>query len=336
MKMRLVVFSMIISLIQVPVVNSQDLIKNCFLFSYFKSNGQDGLHLAFSEDGLKWIALNNDASFLTPEVGGKLMRDPSICQGADGSFHIVWTTGWWDKGIGLAHSKDLINWSTQMFLPVMQHEPEAKNCWAPEIFYDAKSQKYLIFWATTIPGRFPETEYPQDDNNHRIYYITTRDFVTYSDTKLFYEPGFNVIDSFVSCDGHGDRYVMFLKNETKYPKPEKNLRVAFSDDAEGPYGQPSPPITGNYWAEGPCALNIDGKWYVYFDKYRDHCYGAVASTDLVNWEDISDQISFPGGARHGTTFAVDSCVLAKVRDLQNNKDAVDIEDKEKTTSESQQ
>jgi len=34
--------------------------KDVFMFSYFKNNGEDGLHLAYSMDGLKWKALNND------------------------------------------------------------------------------------------------------------------------------------------------------------------------------------------------------------------------------------------------------------------------------------
>ena len=34
-----------------------------YLFSYFKDNGQDGLHLAYSYDGFKWTALKNDKSF---------------------------------------------------------------------------------------------------------------------------------------------------------------------------------------------------------------------------------------------------------------------------------
>ena len=38
--------------------------KDVFMFSYFKNNGEDGLHLAYSMDGLKWKALNNDQSFL--------------------------------------------------------------------------------------------------------------------------------------------------------------------------------------------------------------------------------------------------------------------------------
>ena len=38
---------------------------------------------------------------MKPEVGGKLMRDPSIARGKDGTFHLVWTTNWkGDKGFG--------------------------------------------------------------------------------------------------------------------------------------------------------------------------------------------------------------------------------------------
>ena len=65
-----------------------------YLFSYFKGNGEDGLHLAWSRDGFQWKALNQDRSFLKPEIDSKLMRDPCICRGPDGQFHMAWTTGW--------------------------------------------------------------------------------------------------------------------------------------------------------------------------------------------------------------------------------------------------
>src|SRR5258708_27752430 len=42
-------------------------------------------------------------------------------------FHMVWTTGWWDQGIGIAHSKNLVEWSEQEFLPVMKDMPDARN-----------------------------------------------------------------------------------------------------------------------------------------------------------------------------------------------------------------
>ena len=272
-------------------------------FSYFKGNGEDGLHLACSEDGFKWKALNDDQSFLTPELSeDKLMRDPCIIRGGDGRFHMVWTVSWTDQGIGYASSDDLINWSAQQYIPVMAHEPDARNCWAPEITYDPENDFYLIYWATTIRGRFPETQVDADDGyNHRMYYVTTKDFKTFSETKLFYEPGFNVIDASIVHDG--ERWVMFLKDETREPA-QKNLKIAFSNKLEGPYSAASAPITGDYWAEGPTAVKIGDEWVVYFDKYIEHQYGAVASTDLVNWRDVSEKLAMPEGIRHGTVFKI--------------------------------
>jgi len=288
-----------------------------YLFSYFKGNGEDGLHLAYSHDGLAWTALNDDRSFLTPQVGTRLMRDPCVCQGPDGTFHMVWTSGWWDKGIGLAHSKDLIHWSPQKWIEVMAHESEAVNCWAPEIYYDAPTGTYLIFWATTIPGRFPDTERIDGDRgdgrvlNHRIYYVTTRDFVTFSDTKLFYDDGFNAIDATIVKNA--DRYVMFIKDETKVPVAKKNIRIAIATRAEGPYGPASEPFSPD-WVEGPTALKIGDYWHVYYDAYTRHRMEGARSKDLVHWEPITEMLSFPKGLRHGTAFAVSNEILAALKE----------------------
>ena len=282
-----------------------------YLFSYFKGNG-DGLHLAYSTDGYNWQALKNDSIFLKPTAGNdKLMRDPCIIRGADGKFHMVWTVSWNEKGLGYASSGDLIHWSEQQFIPVMAHEPNARNTWAPEITYDPRKKEYMIYWATTITGLYPETQ-SQEDNayNHRMYYVTTKDFKNFSDTKLLYEPGFNVIDATIVKDDN--RYVMFLKDETREPA-EKNLRVAYSQNLTGPYSAAGPPITGDYWAEGPTTLKLDDKWIVYFDKYIEHSMGAVQSTDLKNWEDISEKISFPEGMRHGTIFKVTKSEFEKLQ-----------------------
>jgi hypothetical protein len=293
-----------------------------YLFSYFRGNGETGLHLAHSTDGLTWTPLNNDEPLLAPAVGeAKLMRDPSILRGPDGTFHMVWTAGWEERGIGYASSSDLINWSAQRYIPVMAHEPSARNAWAPELFYDEESGEFLILWATTIPGRFAETD-GQDRGsndpvgwNHRMYYVTTRDFENFSEARRIYDHGFNVIDAVLVRDGH--RYAMILKDETNRPfAPQKNLRVAFAGRARGPYGPPSPPITGDYWAEGPTALRIGGRWHVYFDKYIERRYGVVTSADLVDWTDESDRLVMPSGARHGTAFEVPEEVARRLLELQ--------------------
>ncbi len=169
----------------------------------------------------------------------------------------------------------------------------------------------MLFWATTIPGRFPDTDATGDKQlNHRIYLTTTKDFRRFTPTRLFYDQGFNVIDSTIVRVER--RFVMFLKDETRAPVARKNLRYAVSQRAKGPYGPPSPPITGNYWAEGPSAIQIGPRWIVYFDKYTLHRYGAVASADLEHWEDISAQVTFPEGMRHGTAMEVSPNLLKQL------------------------
>ncbi len=284
-----------------------------YLFSYFMGNGEDGLHLAWSEDGYHWEALNNNESILTPNAGtDKLMRDPCIIRGGDELFHMVWTVSWGEKGIGYARSEDLLNWSGQKYIPVMEHEAEAKNCWAPELFYDDAEDRYMIYWSTTIPGRFPETDSTEKrGNNHRIYYVTTADFETFSETNLLYDPGFNCIDAVITK--HNGSYLMVLKDETLFPEPQKNLHVASSQSLTGGYGKASGPITG-HWVEGPTISRIGDEWVVYFDRYREKKMGAISSMDFENWTDISDSISFPPGTRHGTVFRVERSILENIRE----------------------
>ena len=281
-----------------------------FLFCYFKGNG-DGLHYAYSENGFKWQALFNDSCILKPTVSrDKLFRDPCIIKGADGLYHMVWTVSWNDKGIGYASSKDLVHWSQQQFLPVMMQEDSARNTWAPEITYDPKRREYMIYWASTIKGRFPQKDTGAESGyNHRIYYVITKNFKNFSKTKLLYDPGFSVIDASIVADGK--QWIMFLKNETRYP-PEKNIRIATAKKLKGPYSKTGLPITGNYWAEGPTAIKINGRWLVYFDKYRDHNYGAVSSSDLIHWTDVSDKVFFPAGVRHGTVLKISGEEFEKI------------------------
>lgn len=289
------------------------------LFSSFRNDGETGLHLAYSEDGLKWKALKEDESFLMPQVGSKLMRDPCIIQGPDGRYHMAWTTGWWENNIGIAHSDDLMHWSEQTMLPVMAHEENVLNSWAPEIFYNDEAEEYIIFWSSAVPGKFPETDDRGDIRstlgvgiNHRVYYVKTKDFRTYTDTALFYDGGFVSIDASILKDGK--RYIMFIKDETKRPEPEKNIRIAIAADPEGPWGPASPPFSPEgVWVEGPTATRIGEEFYVYYDAYMEHRMMGARSSDLIHWEDISDQLVFPEGTRHGTVLQISRDELAKLK-----------------------
>lgn len=283
------------------------------LFTSFRGNGEDGLHLAASNDGLTWTPLRGDRPFLASKVGGGLMRDPCLVRGPDGAFHLVWTTAWNAHGIGYARSTDLVHWSEPRLLDVMRGEPEARNVWAPEIFHDAESGRWVILWSSTIPGRFPATESTGDDGyNHRVYATQTTDFERLEPAHLFFDPGHNVIDATLARDEANRRYLLFYKDETRNP-PAKNLHVAASTALTGPYTKLSGPITGTYWAEGPTVLHRGGEWLVYFDRYTEHRYGVVRSKDLVRWTDESDQVTFPRDFRHGSVLEVDRPLLDRLR-----------------------
>jgi len=285
-----------------------------WLFSYFRDNGQDGLHLAYSRDGLAWTPIREGRSMLAPTVGGKLMRDPCVILGPDKVFHMVWTTGWWEPGIGIGHSTDLLTWTGVEFLPVMVHERQAANAWAPEIIWDDATRQYVIFWATSIPGRFPDTDETADVRssdgarlNHRIYRTTTKDFKEYSRAELFLDPGFDVIDATVVRDGK--QYVMFLKNETKFPEARKDIRIAFADHALGPYRVQPEPISKENWVEGPTAFRAGGDMIVLYDAYTRKRFEGVRSRDLKTWTALGPELKMPPGARHGTVFAVPEQIL---------------------------
>jgi hypothetical protein len=285
-----------------------------YLFAYFIGNGEDGLHLAASRDGYRWDKLGGGRSYLAPAVGNaKLMRDPCIVQGPDGTYHMVWTSGWNENNIGYASSKDLLHWSAQQALPVMAHEPAAMNAWAPEISHDRERGEFVLFWASTVPGRFPGTDGSSEERyNHRLYATTTKDFKTFTPTRLFYDPGFSVIDA-TFLEFHGRRHLL-VKDETRHP-PRKYLQLAPASGVQGPFGELGAPFTpAGKWVEGPTALQVDGYAVVYYDAYTTKHYGALRSRDLVHWEDVTSRMHFPDEGtprrmRHGTALAVPAALL---------------------------
>lgn len=290
--------------------------KKIYLFTSFREPATDGLYYLVSEDGRHWKDLGG--SWLKPTVGQQpVMRDPSMAQGADGIWRLVWTCGWnGDKGFGYASSKDLIHWSDQRFIPVMQQEPTAFNVWAPEIFYQKDSDQFLIVWATTIPHRYPRGQ-EDENNNHRLYCTTTRDFVSFSPTRLFYDPGYSVIDATVVQRGMKD-YVLAFKDNTR---PQRNIKVAFGKNAEGPYHDASAAFTPPY-TEGPAVAEVGKDWLIYYDMYRDRKYGAMRTGDFKTFTDITDSISIPAGHKHGTIVMVDKETAQRLTDADKAKDIV--------------
>jgi hypothetical protein len=290
-----------------------------YLFTSFRGNGETGVFLALSPDGKAWTPINNSQPWLKPTEPGMLMRDPWLSRGPDGTWHMLWTVGW-NKDqkpgshlrIGHASSKNLLTWSAQQSIDLFDREPTARNAWAPEAVWDSQRKQWIIFWATTIPGKFPDGDQSGDNGyNHRIYATETSDWVHFTDAHLFFDPGFSCIDATIVQDGK--RWIMVFKDERKTPLM-KRLRLAFSDSPRGPWRDVTEPFTGD-WVEGPTVAKIGKESWIYFDHYaKPQHYGAMRTTDWKTFQDATGEVTFPAGQRHGTVVKIPDSLAKTLRE----------------------
>ena len=279
--------------------------REVYISTSFHEPATDGLRFIYSYDGWHWDSI--PGTWLKPEVGKqRVMRDPSIIRTPDGTFHLVWTSSWrGDRGFGYASSKDLKHWSQQRFIEVMT-DTTTVNVWAPELFWDDVKQQAVIIWASCIPGKFPDGQ-EEHKNNHRLYYTTTKDFKTFTPSKLMIDPGFSCIDATLVKRGKND-YVMVLKDNTR---PERDIKVAYAKSPYGPWSKASEPFTGKMM-EGPTTCKVDGGWLIYYDRYRLKDFGAHFTKDFVKFEDVSKQVKVPVLHKHGTIFKADERIVYKL------------------------
>jgi autotransporter-associated beta strand protein/T5SS/PEP-CTERM-associated repeat protein len=266
------------------------------MFSYFQdngTNGANGLHLAYSFDGLSYHAVNGDAGLVIDTQTTPFMRDPYVIFGADNNFHLIYTTGWGgaamgsttvDSNIGYSSSSDLIHWSTPTYKTLSITNGEER--WAPQAYYDSANSRYLVYWSTRVgTGGYLA-----------IYYSTTTNFSTFSTPTLFYSrSGLHTLDADIVKDG--SNYVMFIAGTAKSQG---------GTSLYGPYSTTVEQLTSGYSSEGPSAIQLkNGAWLVYNDHYASGVYGAMASTDdMATWTEYTGYVSFPTGTRHGNVFTV--------------------------------
>ena len=316
-----------------------------FVYSSFTGDGEDGLHLLTSLDGVTWQHVSGYRSVFKQAEG--LMRDPSICRGGDGKYHLVWTTGWWSDTLGISHSDNLKDWEPSRFISVWAdyrgpgteesdgrswpadlskaapRNPKVRNCWAPEIFCDEQTKEYVIFWATTIDDAsvFPKTWDAKrwERMNQRIYFITTKDFKTYTPRRFFYAPADRmVIDAMIRRIVPGD-YRMIIKDEM-----EQTLHVCSSTTRLGTWANlptnfwsrmSSPAFTGagiqpdNTPAEGPSLVQSGAEWLIYCDYWSKGRNGLFSTRDFVTMTRLNEEFHAPNWVRHGTVFKVPMAVL---------------------------
>ena len=285
--------------------------KDIYVSTSFHEPANEGLRFIYSEDGIHWDSIAG--TWLKPEIGTqKIMRDPSIVCAPDGTFHLVWTCAWkGDRGFGYAQSKDLIHWSEERFIPVMSNDSTVVNVWAPELFYDDEKDEFMVIWASCVPFKF-EKGIEDEYNNHRLYYITTKDFCTISEPKLYYDPGYSSIDAVLVKRAPKD-YVLVVKDNTRKCR---DIKVAFGTSPTGPFGPTSKPFTPGF-CEGPTVAKVGSDYYIYYDAYREKIFRAVKTTDFVHFTDETKNICMPVDHKHGTIFKAPAAIVKNL--IKNQK-----------------
>lgn len=302
--------------------------QEAYIFTSFHEPSTDGLRYLYSYDGLRWDTI--PGIFMRPEIGNecaytdaftgetampkfapeeRVLRDPSIVQGKDGTFHLVWTTQWMgSRGFGYAHSKDLIHWSRQVEIPVMAGQP-TNNVWAPEIFYEDETDEFFIIWSSSInPKDYTEADKLGTNSCHRLWYTTTKDFRRFAPARRYYDPGFNSIDAFLVKRAPKD-YALIVKDNRK--PGFSNLFCALATSPRGPFhtadnapvGTTPTTTFGRTYSEGPCAVKLGEDWLIYFDQYHPQGFAAVRTRDFRSFTPETN-IRVPVEHKHGTIIKV--------------------------------
>ncbi|HEV3364399.1 MAG TPA: LamG-like jellyroll fold domain-containing protein, partial [Acidimicrobiia bacterium] len=314
-----------------------------YAFSYFTGNSIAGEKIYFAaSDGnnaMRWTELNKGRPVLESTYGTLGLRDPFLIRSPEGDrFFLIATDlsigrdGNWDKAqrkgslyLEVWESTDLVNWSEQRHIKVSP--PTAGNTWAPEAYWDESLGSYVVFWASKL--------YAEDDPDHtgstynRMLFATTRDFVTFSEPKIWQDRGESRIDSTVIKEG--DTYYRFTKDEGGGGTGCSDIiqEKASSLTAVDLPGKPSWSFqtgcigrrAGTSAVEGPTVFKRNPgdpspyKYFLFVDEYGGRGYIPLGTDDLEkpDWK-VPSSFRLPSSPRHGTVIPVTRTELDRLYD----------------------
>ncbi len=275
-----------------------------YLYCYMKSNYETTNYALGAKEDKGTVfnhLINGDEIFDTNTVAGieHGTRDAYLLRGErDGEYFMTCTdmcnriSGIWNNyGMDILRSPDLIHWESTTFDfrkgKSIFSDPQATTdayktdaeyakitrVWAPQAIWDPKGLDgqgaYLVYYSllSTNPG----------DNHDRIYYsYADKDFKTLTQPRVFYDPGYAVIDADINYNKYDGLYHMGIKKE------------GAAAGNRGIFEYTSPTLVGGTWTEIAHVTNegnslcegsskirrIDEDvWNMYYMKYTDNPTG---------------------------------------------------------------
>jgi hypothetical protein len=156
-----------------------------------------------------------------------------------------------------------------------------------------------------------------DDPDHtgttynKMMYATTTDFRTFSDARVWLDPGHSVIDSTVLR--HGSTYFRFTKDE-RSNTPSSPCGKFIVQERSTSLLNPAWDLVAECVGQGAIARgegptvfksNTEEKWYLFIDEFGGRGYVPFETTDLSSgrWT-MSADYALPARPRHGTVLPV--------------------------------
>jgi hypothetical protein len=300
-----------------------------YLFAYFAGEDtaegeQVRFGLSRGADPLHYDDLHGGRPVLVSTLGEQGVRDPFLVRSPGGDrFYVIATdlrihpdhdwaaavrTG--SRSLVVWESPDQVRWSPPRLVEVA---PETAGCtWAPEAVWDDEHGEFFVFWASTLYD--PADSGHDGDSHHRMLCATTTDFVTFSEARVWSDPGYSVIDStLVRHDGWWYRFTKDERDPSASSPGSKFITVERSRDLRSTAYEPVTDGLGRAndlgpgveRGEGPVVVPApDGeRWYVLVDEFGGRGYVPFesASLDAPQWA-TSTSFRLPTGARHGSVL----------------------------------
>ena len=175
---------------------------------------------ALSQNGNYWRDLFDSGEVFDTKkyttTGG--MRDAYVCRSQKGNFLLAGTDmtsslGWTSNHrMTFMRSNDLVHWDKMVSIDLESEEnlkalglssaDDMTAAWAPQIIFDPVTQKYMAYYSVGFPDR------------HRIYYsLFDEDLTGWTEPRVLFDPGFDVIDADIVWNDVDQRYQMVFKRE---------------------------------------------------------------------------------------------------------------------------
>lgn len=283
--------SLLVALTVIPAVAQ---LKNPYGYLYcHMSRRGEWTAFALSRDGENWHDLNGgnevyDTGKLSAIEGGA--RDAYIARNGDGKSFVMVTTDmctrksrqWWNYGINLLRSDDLIHWESVTFDfrkgPDIFCDPESPDVyedysaihrvWAPQVIWDenytwpdGQRGGYFVYYSLLNS---------KEDQYDRIFYsYADPSFTRLTKPRLLFDWGYATIDADIVWVEADKKWHMMIKKEGG----QRGIFTTKSESLTGTWPEPDESdyvdFEGNKKCEGASAFRIAGEegWRVGYVEY---------------------------------------------------------------------